>query len=330
MNTPSFWQGMALTAVLAIGSIGCSRAGGEAVTVPPKSSRVMNVVVYESKVDTLKQYSRLPAVAKPWREVDLNFPEGGLVDRVLCALGDRVQAGEALAFLDTDLLEAAAVEAEAGLKFQRYHFEHTKRLHVQGSVPENELYTAEYNLKRAESTLETMAVRLDRSTLQAPFSGQVAQCHIQPGQLVQPGTQALRLVQADSMKIEVWVAENQIADFALNRPVEIHFDAYPQQVFAGVVGRIGPEAESSRRVFPMEVHMSNPDGRIRPGMIGRIEVMRRVYTDVVVIPRDAVIERETGPAVFVVNEGKAQLKPVLLGEGEGDCRCLNSLWSKRK
>lgn len=318
MNKRILWQGLGLIGVLAIGQMGCGGVEDEAAALPAENSRLMNVAVYALKADTLQQYSRLPATAKPWREVDLNFLEGGVVAQVLYDMGDRVGAKENLAFLDTELLQAAAIEAEAGFKFQHYHFEHSKELHAEGSVSENELYTAEYNLKRAESTLKAISVRLDKSILQAPFAGQVAQCTIKPGQLVQPGSKAMRLVQIDSMKVEIWVPENQIADFVLHRPVEIRFEAYPERSFKGVVGRIGPEADSSRRVFPMEVHMANPAGHIRPGMIGRVEVVRKVHADVVVIPREAVLEREIGPAAFVVKAGKAQLKSLVLGDSEGD------------
>ena len=48
--------------------------------------------------------------------------------------------------------------------------------------------------------------------------------------------------------------------------------------------------------------MDNVGGQVRPGMIGRLKAVRRIYRKVVVIPREVVPEREEAPAVFVVND----------------------------
>ena len=70
--------------------------------------------------------------------------------------------------------------------------------------------------------------------------------------------------------------------------------------------------------LPMiEVHLSNADGRIRPGMIGKLRAARKTYRHIAVIPREAVLERETGPVTFVNEEGAARLRPLTLGASEG-------------
>jgi RND family efflux transporter MFP subunit len=311
-----FYKPILLFCLLAV--YGC---GSPEETAPPtdeSSVRTTNVSVYALQPDSLVQYSLLPVSAVAWREVTLSFQEGGVIEEVLADLDDSVQAGQPLARLDDDLLEAAAIEAEAGLAFQRYNHERAAQLHADGSIPERELRAAAYELKRAEAQHKTVRKRLDNSLLRAPFSGSVAERLVERGQLVMPGTPAYRLVQIERMKAGVWVPENQVVDFSAGSGVEVFFDAFPRVPFAGTIGRIGPAAEPTRRVFPLEIHLDNADYRIRPGMIGRMRAVRRVHTDVLVVPREAIQEREQGPAIFVVEGDKVRLRTVSLGPSEAD------------
>ena len=295
--------------------------GSSEETAPPadeSSVRTTNVSVYALRPDSLVQYSLLPVSAIAWREVTLSFQEGGVVEEVFKDLDDPVQADQPLARLDGDLLEAAAIEARAGLAFQRYNHERATQLHADGSIPERELRAAAYELKRAEAQDKTVRKRLDNSLLRAPFSGSIAERLVERGQSVMPGTPAYRLVQIDRMKAGAWVPENQVVDFSAGSGVEVFFDAFPGVSFAGSIGRIGPAAEPSRRVFPLEIHLDNAENRIRPGMIGRVRAVRRAHTGVLVVPREVIQEREQGPAVFVVEGEKARLRTVSLGPSEAD------------
>ena len=74
----------------------------------------------------------------------------------------------------------------------------------------------------------------------------------------------------------------------------------------------------TRGFFPIEVHLPNPTGHIRPGMIGTLKAVRRTHRQVVVIPREAIIERETGPVAFVVKGNTALLRPLSLGPSEAE------------
>ena len=53
-------------------------------------------------------------------------------------------------------------------------------------------------------------------------------------------------------------------------------------------------------------------------MIGTLKAVRRIHRQVVVIPREAIIERETGPVAFVVKGGRAFMRPLSLGPSEAE------------
>lgn len=136
--------------------------------------------------------------------------------------------------------------------------------------------------------------------------------------MVPPGAPAFEVVQTDTVKLSVWVPETEIADYETGRSVRVELDALSGRRLTGAVSRIGPAADPARRVFPMEVLLPNPEGDVRAGMVGRVETVRRTFRNVVVVPREAVVQRQEGPVAFVLEDGAARLRRLDLGASEGN------------
>lgn len=282
------------------------------------ASRITNVTTHIIQPDSLIQYSHLPATAIAWHDATISALESGVVWSIHKDLGDLVKRGESLATLNLEVLEQMAIEAEANLSYQTYNFEHSEKLMKEGSISEQAHQAAEYDYKRALSNAKTLRTRLSYGTIRAPFSGQVAQRFISKGQLVGQGGPTFRLVQIDSIQIQAWVSEAERVDFAVGRQVTLMLDALPNETFTGKIGRMGSVADDNRRVFPIEVHIANPNRRILPGMIGKLRIKRQTHRNAIVVPREAILERETGPVAFVANQTRANLQKVVLGPAEGD------------
>ena len=314
--------GIRIVALIGVEILTSACGGGDDDAVRASQSqdviKASNVAVVTIRPDTLTQISRYPASVEAWRDVQLSFLESGPVSKVLVDLGDIVDRGQVLATLHTSLLDAALIEAEAGAKFQRYNHRKSKQLFADGTISERDLFQAEYDFKRAESNLTTVTQRLTNSKLQAPFSGMIAGREIEVGRLVGPSQPAIHLIQWDKVKMRAWISESEVADFVPGRKVDAHIDAVPDKVFIGSVGRVGPSADAKRRVFPIEVHIDNENGDLRPGMVGKLTIRRRTFENVVVIPREAVVERETGPGAFVVDGDSVAYRPLELGTRQGN------------
>lgn len=294
---------------------GCSE---DADSTAPRETPVTNVRVISVRADTLTLMSRLPATVEAKRRTVLSFREGGTVAAVEADLGDVVTPDDVLARLDTDLLEAARVEADAGLKFQRYNYERAQQLFEEGSISEQAFYAAEYDWKRAASNAQSVRERLEDAVLRPIYPGVVAARHVEAGDVVPPGAPAFEVVQTDTVKLSVWVPETEIADYETGRSVRVELDALSGRRLTGAVSRIGPAADPARRVFPMEVLLPNPEGDVRAGMVGRVETVRRTFRNVVVVPREAVVQRQEGPVAFVLEDGAARLRRLDLGASEGN------------
>ncbi len=98
------------------------------------------------------------------------------------------------------------------------------------------------------------------------------------------------------------------------------FDVLDGQSFDGEIHFVGATVEPRSRTFPIEITLPNPVGLIKPEMVTNIAVVRRELTDVVVVPRDALVRVEDGFIAFVVistDQGSvAEARSVRLGPAQ--------------
>jgi RND family efflux transporter MFP subunit len=87
--------------------------------------------------------------------------------------------------------------------------------------------------------------------------------------------------------------------------------------FTGQVAYIHPEADPKNRTFSVEVHVKNrAEPMLLPGMFSRVQIPLQKFEKALLIPRDALLEDEKGPYLYVADKSnhKAQRRDVVVGE----------------
>lgn len=107
-------------------------------------------------------------------------------------------------------------------------------------------------LKAAQAVLELARIDLDNTRITAPINGVIGNRSVQVGQLVQPGQVLGYLIPIDGLFIEANFKETQIAEMQPGQAVEIEVDAYPDQVFNGVLDSFAPASGSEFSLLPPE------------------------------------------------------------------------------
>lgn len=210
---------------------------------------------------------------------------------------------------------------------------------AQVAVAEAKVNTAKYQIGAAESRLKTMeatvytaSIPLGDAQLRAPLSAVVIERKIEVGQLVSVGTPAFVLADLSSVKAAFGVPDLALQNFKLGDTLTMTTDAIPGTEFTGHISRISAAADSSSRVFDVEVTIPNPQGLLKPGMIASMKVNETGATkEFPVVPLTAVtrskVDRDAY-AVLVVEEvnGKhvARFRNVTLGESYGNAVAVNS------
>ncbi len=180
--------------------------------------------------------------------------------------------------------------------------------------------TAEINRLQsvaASASLRLAQVSLTKTAVTSPISGFINKVYVEAGEYLNPGTPIADLVQINQVKVNAGVPERDIAKVKLGNLVNVSFDAYPDQIFTGPVIFIGAAADSANKTFPVKVRLSNPDLRLRPGMLAHVSLVKERIENTLVIPLDTVIEQEKGRIVFVEEKGKALRREIETGPKSG-------------
>ncbi len=305
--------GAALTAA------GCGEGPGYADEPPaPEADLRPTVSVTPVTTTTLTDVLEISGQFEPRAEVVISSEGGGMVEEVLFDKGDRVEAGQLLARVNTDLLRVALLEAEADLAGAQADHDRVRQLVEREATPEERLTETETRLRMAEARTEAARLRFARSEVVAPAAGIIVSRDLEPGEVLAPGSRVAVLHDTSSLRATVGIPETDIAWFRVGAPAEVTLDAYPDRIVQGRITWIAPNATQPGRNFLTEIEVPNPDGSLRSGLIVRTRLERRVFEEAVVVSRDVLVERDAVLYAFVLEDGLVALREVTLGPDEGD------------
>lgn len=236
------------------------------------------------------------------RIVDIGFDEGQPID-----------AGALLFRLDDSILKAERNQARANLTLARRNNERAQELHRKNLASARERDETAANLEVAQAALELAEARLDKATIRAPFSGIAGLRRVSPGDYVTAGTALVNLEAIDTLKVDFRVAEKALPALATGQQLTLNVDAWPGERFAAEVYAIDPRVDVANRSIGLRARLENPDGKLRPGLFAKVMLAFATVDDAVLVPEQAVMPRGEQSFIYVIEDGKAAIRPVKLG-----------------
>jgi HlyD family secretion protein len=193
--------------------------------------------------------------------------------------------------IDQAILDAAVAVAQANVD------EATRRAEELSAGPDPQALTlaqarlnwanARLAAARAEAilTLETLDLQLEKLLIRSPLDGVVTTRHVEPGEVLLAGAEALSIGQLARPTITVYLLEDRYGQVGVGDRVRVTTDSFPGQDFRGAVARIADRAEFTPRnvqteegrrttVFAVEISVEDVTGRLKPGMPADVEFLR--------------------------------------------------------
>lgn len=239
--------------------------------------------------------------------------ESGVIERFLKQKGDHVSRGEIIVKLNNKVLKASYDEARAAYMLSEATFKRQANLYKDNVISEQKYLEVKYANERNAAIYENLKARLEKTEIKSPIPGYIDEQYAEIGEFVQPGTPLFRVVKTDVVKISAGVPEKFMPHIKLGSQADIAFDILPDENFVGKVTFIGPSINKGSRTFPIEIELDNRAGRLKPEMFARVKIKRAELENVAVIPRDAIIETESGKFAFVANGNLAHKRAVTIG-----------------
>lgn len=162
------------------------------------------------------------------------------------------------------------------------------------------------------------ALGFTKAEVKSPIEGTVIRYYVDIGDSVipqepMPQEPVVNIAYMNKVKIVVNVGEKDIAKLRKGEKVRVYVDAYPQESFLGKVVKVAPAVDPRSRKLEVELEIDNKDHRLKPGMFAEVEIIYNEHSNVLVVPRIAVLEKEGKAIVFTVESNLAKLKVVRTG-----------------
>ena len=235
----------------------------------------------------------------------------GKIDQMLVVPGQRVKRGELIAHIEAReiqarLDQALAVRTQVEGDLKRY-----ASLLEQKILAQSEYDAAQSRFKVADASVQEAETLLGYTQVTAPFDGVITRKLTDVGDLAQPGKPLLEMEDSRTLRLEADVPEAVIGKLALGDKLPVRISAIESEL-EGVVSEISPAADPNSRTFLVKLDLPNMAG-IRAGQFGRV-AMPVGKTSSLRVPAAAVVVRGQMELVFVVSDGKAQLRLIKTGK----------------
>jgi len=253
------------------------------------------------------------APIEAYAEADVIAKVSGEVRQINVEEGDDVTQGQFLARLDGDRLRLELNQSEANLRKLQRDYERNVDLKNKGLISTGDFDRIRYDMEALEASFNLAKLELDYTQIRAPISGVISERYIRIGNTISAGEPAFRVTSFDPLVAYLHIPEREYRNIAKDQLVGIDIDALQGQRIIAAVTRVSPIVDPQTGTFKITIEMSDEERRIKPGMFGRISIVYDQHTNVLQIPRSAIIEEDGEKSVFVVNDGKAVRQIVQTG-----------------
>lgn len=235
------------------------------------------------------------------------------VARVNFSDGDLVTEGKVLVDLTGRAEVAGLEEAQANYTEALQQFRRQADLVAAGTIARSQLDSLVATRDAAKARMDAIRARLADRVIVAPFAGLLGFRQVSPGTLVTPGTAIATLDDVSLIKLDFSVPERFLSALAVGQSVDAVSVAWPGETFSGVVSNVGSRVDAVTRSVVVRAELPNPDLRLRPGMLLRVDLLLPARL-AVVIPELALIQVGTQQSVYRVDaDGVATVAVVRSG-----------------
>jgi RND family efflux transporter MFP subunit len=231
-------------------------------------------------------------------------------------VGDYVSAGTTIAQVDAELKKTALAAANVGLDKAKSDLARYSQLVGDLAVSDQQMEGARLALRSAEIQVASASRLLRDTRITAPVSGIITARHSPRGSNVMPGTPIVTIVDVSQLKVRVNVAERDVFKLRVGDRVDITTDVHPGMTFVGRIESISPKSDEAH-TYPVEIGVTNSGSKLKAGMFGRVAFSQLGEVNTLVIPRGALVGSIQKPQVFVVNNGVAYLRSIVVAGESG-------------
>jgi membrane fusion protein (multidrug efflux system) len=274
-------------------------AQGASFSPPPEA-----VTTVVAKSDKWPSTLNVIGTAAAIQGVTVSADLPGTVYKINFDSGRAVHEGDVLVELDTRQERAQLAAAEADRDLAGITYGRQQELVKEGVVARTEYDSAAAQQKSTEAKVGEIRATIDRKTIRAPFSGILGIRQANLGQYLAAGQAIVPLQSLNPIYVNFGVPQQSSNLLQVGRPLQITCDDLPGVTFSGRVSAVDSVVNESTRNIQVQATLSNPQGKLRPGMFVQVVLGVGSNRNVIALPASAINYAPYGDSVFVVTDLK--------------------------
>ncbi len=260
--------------------------------------------------------------------VTITSEVSGIIENIHFKEGETVEKGSVLVNLESGVQLAEVEKGVAEVQMREAQLQNVKQLHQRAvqllttkNIPEArveelvaELKAGEAAVQSEKAKLRVSRERLTKRRIVAPFSGKLGIRRVSPGALIEPNDVIVTLDDVSVVKLDFQIPERNLSDIQVGQEINASTDAFLGRVFFGTVASVDTRVDSVTRAVGVRAYILNDDQALKPGMFLLVELGVEERMGAILIPEEAIVSDGTANYVYVVIDGSAIRRPIIIGE----------------
>lgn len=294
-------------------------AGGSAKQAQNDAATALEKAKNELK-DAQNQYQNNTAIASAqtaYNDAKANYDRTNTLYQASAAT--KVDLDTAKSKLDTAsaALDIAKATAETRLNNAKTSFAAaSQNASITSSVlnPDN-IAAAKAQVDSNKAALDIANHQLENATVTAPIDGKISAKNISVGELAPTQTPSLVLENEAALNVLIKVTETNINSIAVGMAAKISVPSTGIS-YDGAITTISPSADQKTGMFDVKINITNPDNKIKIGMVTNISLVDSKSDNSLLVPNESVINEDGSSYIYVINGDKLTKRAVTLGQAK--------------
>jgi len=308
-------------------------AGRPGMKTPGGGEQAVPVSVMRVSRKSLRSYLVLNGIVEPSRKIQVFARLPAYVRQIVREEGDYVRENEVLAVLDDTEIKIsyeqtriALDQAKISLDEAQKNYERSRTLMERDLISEQEFQAQEAQFKQREfdhstrqENLKNLEIQLGWTRIRAPSKGYITERLVEVGGRVNANQQVFTIEDFKPLHIRVYVPTSDAVQLKTGLAAEVSAgEILPGTAFKGDVKLINPRIDTQTGTVKVTVEVFDDTMRLKPGMFVEVRISIGDKTDVLAIPRRALLFRQNKIYAFVVDGNRAAQREIQIGLMEED------------
>jgi len=232
----------------------CSDQSEKNLIVEEEQVKSINVTTQRIEQRSFASYVRVVGAIETSNDIIISAEVSGKILSYSVKEGELIAAGETILKIDDAKLLQEKARLEAQTAQARENFERLKAIYIEDGIgSEIDYLNAKYAYDQSISSLESINIDLENTSIEAPFTGRMESKLLDVGEMVAPGAAIIRLIGTEEFKIAAGVPARYANVVLTGDEVDVWFDAEETDTLLSTITFVANSINPQNRTFNIEV-----------------------------------------------------------------------------